>query len=354
MPSLIIMVECFSSCDVSWRPVLLRAHRAKNHRHSKSGYGGRIYLLWMTMCTRRHSNGPTPLHGMTQTIPSNIFRSSERKRFQQTRIVSTMTRSYSSMPSGEHFAGNTGSRYATSNCKNDCTSCCVWMGHSKGTYWRNEWIPCSSPMETGTSNSKAANYLKGNWKAWTQHFHDMETLRPSNPTRGNGWTYVFPDSKDLAKRGGSLAEFCLSIAQTYKFLVPLPTMVTLSPKRHWLEKRRLEDSTPQEDGLASVSANLNQRTATAYCENVKQYKLERFRSDPELNRIRLDETLNHKPVNVRGATIKCTFCSSGRGGKHSSAYKCPTCCVFLCLQCYTANSTKNCFCNGIRLKIQRI
>jgi hypothetical protein len=163
MPSLIIMVECFSSCDVSWRPVLLRAHRAKNHRHSKSGYGGRIYLLWMTMCTRRHSNGPTPLHGMTQTIPSNIFRSSERKRFQQTRIVSTMTRSYSSMPSGEHFAGNTGSRYATSNCKNDCTSLREIEKLGLNTFMT--WKHCVHPIPREAMAGRTFSQIRKTWQS---------------------------------------------------------------------------------------------------------------------------------------------------------------------------------------------
>ena len=167
-------------------------------------------------------------------------------------------------------------------------------------------------------------------------------LIPREKLRGRTFTQI---RKTLAKREGSLSAFCLTIARTYNFLAPLPAMVTRSPKKRWLEMRRSEEEEEsQQAGLASVTTNLNQRAATAYCEKIQRNKLERFQTDPELNRIRLDKTLNHELVNVKGMSFKCTYCSSGRGGKHSSAYKCPTCCVFLCMRCHTANAKKNCAC----------
>jgi len=169
-------------------------------------------------------------------------------------------------------------------------------------------------------------------------------LIPRESLRGRTFTQI---RKVLAKREGSISAFCLLIGRTYNFLAPLPALVTRSPKKRWLEMRRTEEEEElQQAGLASVTRNLNQRFATAYCEKVKMNKLERFRNDPELNRIRLDKTLNHELVHVRGGgvAIKCTLCSSGRDGKHSSAYKCPTCCMFLCVRCHTTNTNRNCSC----------
>ena len=63
-----------------------------------------------------------------------------------------------------------------------------------------------------------------------------------------------------------------------------------------------------------------------------------FQTDEELNRICLDKTLNHTPVVSPGVYIWCAYCSSGRPmgiqKQHHSAFYCPTCCIYLCVQCH--------------------
>jgi len=154
----------------------------------------------------------------------------------------------------------------------------------------------------------------------------------------------------LSKHEGSFLEFMLQLGRSFELILPVPGMVPRSPAK----RPRPVSRGDQEERLGTVTVSLWQRDARAYCQSVKRNKLERFRTDPLLNRIRLDRTLNHVGVLVSGRQIRCTLCSSGRDGKHTSGYRCPTCCVYLCTRCHnTHGNATACYSRWHNIRLAR-
>ena len=143
----------------------------------------------------------------------------------------------------------------------------------------------------------------------------------------------------LSKRDGTFSDFMLELGRTFRLLLPTPGLVPRSPlKRSRPAEEEQEEEPSSQSSLGSITFNLHQRESTRICSAVKRNKLHRFQTDEELNRIRLDKTLNHTPVVDPGVYVRCTLCSSGRPmethKQHHSAFYCPTCCVYLCVRCH--------------------
>jgi len=105
---------------------------------------------------------------------------------------------------------------------------------------------------------------------------------------------------------GSLSDFMLGLGRTFHFLMPTQESIQHSP----LVQTHSMLSNDDQDKENHCS-NLMQREASEICARVKRSKLQSFRDDPLLNRIRLDSTLNHQPVLVKGSGHRCMLCSSG-------------------------------------------
>jgi hypothetical protein len=144
----------------------------------------------------------------------------------------------------------------------------------------------------------------------------------------------------LAKSEGSLSTFLLEIAKTYTILGAMYGMIPSLPQKRPRE-RGLDGEESEEDDDTDLKRRLDfttlwQKEARDYCASITRDKLQHFQTDPMLNRIRLDCTLNHEPIARHGPSNKekrnrCTLCSSGRTGIHTTSYYCPTCCVYLCI-----------------------
>jgi len=131
----------------------------------------------------------------------------------------------------------------------------------------------------------------------------------------------------------------LGLGRTFHFLMPTHESIQHSP----LVRTHSMLSDDDDHDKENHCSNLTQREASEICARVKRSKLQAFREDPLLNRIRLDTTLNHQPVSVKGVGHRCTLCSSGRKStrKHTSVWRCPTCQVSLCLKCH-GHHTRTC------------
>jgi hypothetical protein len=144
----------------------------------------------------------------------------------------------------------------------------------------------------------------------------------------------------LAKSEGSLSTFLLEIAKTYTIMGAMYGMIPSSPKKRPIESGQ-DGKESEEDDNTDPRRKLDfttlwQKEARDYCASITRDKLQRFQTDPKLNRIRLDSTLNHEAIARHGPSNKekrnqCTLCSSGRTGIHTTSYYCPTCCVYLCV-----------------------
>jgi hypothetical protein len=138
--------------------------------------------------------------------------------------------------------------------------------------------------------------------------------------------------KKLAQHEGTLSDFILELALTYKILSPMRGLVPTSPlkrRRPWERER---------DNAGTVNAcllmqqeviRLGQRDAEMYCTKVHRRKLKKFTEDEMLNSIRLDRSLNHCMVSD-GVGARCILCSAGRNDTHFSRFTCKTCKVRLC------------------------
>jgi hypothetical protein len=139
--------------------------------------------------------------------------------------------------------------------------------------------------------------------------------------------------KKLTQNEGTLSDFILELAMTYKILSPMPGHVPTSPlKRKQSSEGQLGHA--KRTCLAQrfeheKEASLQQREAETYCANVTRNKLKKFMEEPVLNSIRLNRSLNHCMVSA-GAGARCILCSSGRNGFHATFFFCKTCKVRLC------------------------
>jgi hypothetical protein len=139
--------------------------------------------------------------------------------------------------------------------------------------------------------------------------------------------------KKLAQHEGTLSDFILELAFTYKILSPMPGLVPTSP----LKRRRSWDGQLEHAGndiqahpsSQQEGRSLGQREAEIYCAKVKLNKVRRYTEDPVLNSIRLDRSLNHCMVSD-GMSARCQLCSSGRHGAKTTSFICKTCKVRLC------------------------
>lgn len=141
--------------------------------------------------------------------------------------------------------------------------------------------------------------------------------------QGKGFSAIH---KKLAQHEGTLSDFILELAMTYKILSPMPGQVPTSPlkrKRSWNGQ---SERASQQEGT-----HLGQREAEILCATVKLNKVRKFTDDPVLNRIRLDRSLNHCMVSD-GTGARCMLCSSGLVGNYSSCFICKTCKVRLCIR----------------------
>lgn len=170
--------------------------------------------------------------------------------------------------------------------------------------------------------------------------HCFNTVSPEK-FEGRSFSQI---RRALSKHEGSLSDFCLSIARTYRFMAPVPGLVTRSP----LKRTREDEEEHTQQGLDSVRVNLarrqEQRLATEKCQKIKRNQLQHFRDDPELNVIRLNRSLNHQVVQASGNGRQCVLCSSGRRQQgeriHTTVFRCPTCWVHLCMRCHDGKSKR--------------
>jgi hypothetical protein len=102
--------------------------------------------------------------------------------------------------------------------------------------------------------------------------------------------------KKLAQHGGTLSDFVLELARTYKIISPMPGVLPTSPlkrKRESFEDAENQQSSTPVSQLAGEERSPRQRMAEIYCSKVKLNKMKKFTKDTMLNRIRLDRSLNH-------------------------------------------------------------
>jgi hypothetical protein len=139
--------------------------------------------------------------------------------------------------------------------------------------------------------------------------------------------------KKLTQHEGTLSDFILELAMTYKILSPMPGHVPTSPlKRKQPSEGQLEHAKRtclDQRFEHEKEASLEQREAETYCGNVKRNKLKKFMEEPVLNSIRLNRSLNHCMLST-GIGARCHLCSAGRNGFHSTFFVCATCQVRLC------------------------
>ena len=140
--------------------------------------------------------------------------------------------------------------------------------------------------------------------------------------------------KTLAQREGTLSDFVMELARTYKIISPMPGVLPSSPLKR--KRRSFEDENNQES-ITPVSQQVGdeisprQREAAIYCGKVKLNKMKKFTEDSMLNRIRLNRSLNHTMISV-GNSARCMLCSGGRKGQHTTSFVCKTCNVRLCIR----------------------
>jgi hypothetical protein len=140
--------------------------------------------------------------------------------------------------------------------------------------------------------------------------------------------------KKLAQHEGTLSDFILELAMTYKIISPMPGLMPTSPlkrKRSWDGQSEHAQNQQAHLFLQEEGTHLGQREAEIFCAKVTRNKVRRFTDDPVLNRIRLDRSLNHCMVSV-GTGARCMLCSSGRHGHNATHFTCKTCNVRLCIR----------------------